>query len=345
MLARFDSFDSKGRRDDVDEDSTLLVNDLDPFMSDYLKILQSKAYRRLAYKTQVRCLPENPHVRTRSVHTNEVIAIATTISEKLGLNTLLCQAIAAGHDIGHTPYGHMTETVLSELGKKQFKHNIFSVVVAQHIERKGYGLNLNYETLEGILFHSRGDHDLMTDTSLPQEYNAVMYSDKIAYTFSDINDAIRYDYLTEHDLPKEINELGLKQRVRNDSCIRALIKESQEKGYVSFSESREAGIFCEVRDFMYKNIYEKVDWDVHKAILRRTYDFFSDIEECKGIDPVLAVALLTDPEVLKLGDFILRTRKPEINQVRHFGVFEILPYLKDKNIDYSNPDLGWGKKK
>lgn len=339
MLKPFDIKDSKGQRNKPFE--KLLVHELDnPFMTDFLKIIQSKSCRRLAYKTQVLCLPENPHIRTRNVHTNEVIAISTTISEKLGLNTSLCQAIAAGHDIGHTPYGHLGEKILSELSGKQFRHSEFGVVVAQEIETRGFGLNLNYETLEGILYHSRRPEGLETDRTKPNEYAVVMFADKIGYTFSDLNDAQRYDYLTKKQIPNEVYELGENQRTRNDACIRALVKESNEKGYVSFSEGKEFEIFKELRKFMFDNVYHKIPLDLHKIILKQAYEFFES--KC-SIDPVLAVALLTDKEMNRFGEFMLETRKPDLDQIKHFGVFEIIPHIEDKKIDYSNPDLSWGK--
>jgi dGTPase len=330
----FDAKESKGRRDSYDED--LLVHDMDPFEADYLKILQSKAYRRLAFKTQVICLPDNPHIRTRNVHTNEVISVATVISNKLGLNTNLCQAIAAGHDIGHTPYGHVGETVLSGLGGKPFNHNVFSVVVAQEIERKGKGLNLTYETLDGILLHSRGNNELKTDKEKPQEYAAVMYADKIAYTFSDLNDALRYGLLKEE--PKLVGMLGDSQRKRVDGCIVALIKESLEKEYVSFSGSLAFRVFDELKAFMYENVYHKMDWSLHKDILHKAYDFFNT----QGIDPIVAIALLTDKEANKLGQLFLSSRKLSLEDIHDFGVYEIIPYIKEKKIAYSSPSLEWG---
>jgi len=345
MLKAFDNKKSKGRKIDVGKDEDLLVHNLDPFMADYLKILQSKACRRLASKTQVRCQPENPHVRTRRVHTDEVIAVAATISEELGLNTWLCMAIAAGHDMGHPPYGHAGESVLSELGGKKFNHAIFSAVVAQDIERKGLGLNLSFETLEGILSHSRGGGKLTTATSKPEEYAVVLFADKIAYTFSDVNDAIRYDYLQEGHIPKSIQILGYRQRMRNDRCIRALVKESNEEGHVSFSKSKQAEVFNEIRNFMYEKVYNVIDWDTHKGILRKIHRFFSEIPEYSSIDPVIMTALMTDTEATRFADeFIVRTRKPDLDYMKkNFGVFEILPHLKDRGVTYSHADLSWGK--
>lgn len=351
-MKAFDFRESKGRRKAYDED--LLVHDIDPFLSDYLKIIQSKAVRRLADKTQVLCFPENPHVRTRRVHTDEVVAVSSTISEKLGLNTKLCQAIAAGHDIGHTPYGHLGETVLSKIDNKPFKHYVFSAIVAEHIERKGFGLNLTYETLEGILNHSRGKDKLSLDNNILDEYNVVMYSDKIAYTFSDINDAVRYGYLNEENMPSEVKYLGDNQRQRNDKCIRALITESLDKGKVCFSSGEVFEMFSNIREFMYNEVYFKLDFDMHEQIIKKAYEYFASEEffdnfseysyensgiEIENIDPIVATALLTDREANKFGDFILQTRKPSIHDISHFGVLEILPYISSKNIDIYSSTL------
>jgi len=309
----------------------------DPFLNDYQKILQSKAYRRLADKTQVISDPDNSHVRTRLTHTNEVIAISLAIADKLGLNKNLCMAIAAGHDIGHTPYGHIGEKILTEFGGKEFKHNVFSVVIAQHIERKGKGLNLTYETLEGILNHSRGAGSLFTDESLPQEYSVVMFADKIAYTFSDLNDALRYGYLNENKIPDCAIKLGKNQRERVKKCVEALVDESLSKDKVSFSEGKTFELFDELRKFMYEEIYFKMDWSLQEKVLYNLCEFFSSCEDIK--DPIIATSLLTDREANHFAEILFKSKKPSIDMIRNFGVFEILPYLIDKEIDYTDPDL------
>jgi dGTP triphosphohydrolase len=341
MLKAFDEKCSLGRRDKTDDDSSLLVHELPLFEADYLKIIQSKAFRRLAPKTQVFCLPDNPHIRDRNEHTIEVSAVSSVIAYKLGLNVSLCKAISAGHDIGHMPFGHSGEEVLSELSGKKINHSTFGVVVAQQIERKGKGLNLCHETLEGMLHHSRGSRPIDLDSSLPDEYNAVMYADKIAYVFSDLNDAIRVGYVKQ--VPDFVNMLGDRQRKRNDACIRALIRESNEKGRVSFSGGKEYELFSKTKDFMYRNVYDKIDWSIHKNIVRNAYSLFSGMKECKDVDPALVIALLTDVEIRQLGYQFLKNINPDFNSIRHFGVFEILPHIKGKNIDYTDPGLDWKK--
>ncbi len=335
---------SVGRR--YTEDIDILVED--SFLNDYTKILQSKAFRRLAYKTQVHSMPDNPHVRTRLVHTNEVIAVSIYIAEQLGLNKNLCMAIAAGHDIGHTPYGHDGERVLSKFSGKSLKHYINSVVVAQHVERKGRGLNLTHETLEGMINHSRGDGKLTVDDSLPLEYAVVMFADKIAYTFSDLNDAIRYGYLDEKCLPDFAIGLGGNQRQRTTTVVDALVRESKRKNFVSFNEGKVFENFNNLKSFMFQEVYSKKDFSIQNTILLRLCEFFQrqfkDKEEFAGVPPEFAVSLLTDREANYYGELLLCSRNPSEQQISNFGVWEILPHLRGKTIDYTNPDLDWAQK-
>ncbi|MBW3018949.1 HD domain-containing protein [Candidatus Woesearchaeota archaeon] len=310
----------------------------DPFMNDYLKITQCKAFRRLAGKTQVLFSPQNPHVRTRAVHTQEVIATAYCIAEHLGLNTSLCMAIAAGHDIGHGPYGHAFEHTAKELGR-DFSHNVNSVVVAQHVEWKGKGLNPHFETLEGILKHSSGGQKLVADSSFPQEYAVVMIADKFAYTMSDINDMIRYKLLDR--APDLAMEFGCEQRERTNTCIRALVEESREKGNVSFVDSDVAKTFYELRNFMFDNVYGKVSRQDQVHVLKRVYSHFSGEPEFEGIDPLLLLSLLTDKEALDAGNVVFHLGRWDLSRLHELSVLEIIKYLRNRNIDITDPDLGW----
>jgi dGTPase len=326
--------ESVGRR--YPEKFPILVGD--PFMNDFMKIVQCKASRRLARKTQVMCDPANPHVRTRLLHTQEVMYVAHSIAEKLGLNTNLCMAIAAGHDIGHGPYGHSFESAAKKLDRN-FLHNVNSVVVAQHVEWKGEGLNLHLETLEGILHHARGKREMVVDPSLHQEYNVVMYADKIAYTMSDLNDAIRYGILK--DDPALAKKFGCEQMERNNKCIRALVEESLEKGYVSFEESAVAKDFAELRRFMYDHVYSKIDQQSQMHVLLGIYDAFKFEPAFEGIDPLLVMSLLTDEEAFNARNVIFQRGQWDISRCPDLGVLEIVKYLKDRNIDCNNPDLDW----
>lgn len=329
--------ETKGRRQP--EKPKMMIKD--HFLYDCFMIRNSKAHRRLDGKTQVMTFPDNPHVRTRGMHTREVATISEEISLNLGLNTYLCRAIAEGHDIGHAPYGHIGESVLSELGGKPFKHYINSVVVAQNIERRGTGLNMTYEVCEGILNHSRGSGELHVDNSKPQEYSVVMFSDKIAYIFSDLNDAYRYGYIKKE--PEFAKKIGVNQRERVKNTIKALIDESIERGYVSFSDGLVFEYFDRLKKFMYEEVYSKVDHTTHniqRDVLYNLYEFFKTDEEFEGIDPIVAVSLLTDREANRSLELMASSRRLSDGYIKNFGIYELLPYIR-KPIDYTDPDIDW----
>lgn len=330
---------SGGRRHEETEDTLIM----DPFLNDFDKIIRSKSFRRSFSKAQVYFSPDNPHVRTRGIHTLDVIGVAVSIADSLGLNTGLCMAGAALHDIGHTPYGHLGERILSKLSGKPFVHAVNSVVIAQHVERKGEGLNLNYATLEAALNHSRGKNKLKIDSSKPQEYSAIMFADKIGYTFADLNDAIRYGCLNPEHLPECALQLGSTERERTKNTINALVEESRRKGCVDFSEGEVFEDFDKLKKFMYENVYKATNEKIQVATLECLYEFFDRYlrkEGYSGIEPALVVSLLTDKEADHFRE--AAKRGPRLDDIKHFGVFEILPFLRDKVIDYTNPDLGWG---
>jgi dGTP triphosphohydrolase len=266
------------------------------------------------------------------------------ISEQLGLNTNLCLAVALGHDLGHCPDGHSGEEILSNLGGKPFKHYINGVVIAQHIERGGKGLNLTYETLDGILNHSRGAGELIIDNEKPLEYAVVMFADKIAYTFSDLNDAIRYGYLCEKnekntllcldvkEIPACAYDLGKNQRERTHNVIKSLINESKESDTVKFSESKEFEKFMELRKFMYEEIYPNINSTLHPVVWKELYKYFSN--------NALLVSLLTDEEANKFGYLLVKSKKIKKEDIKNFGVFEIIRDLERNNIDYNKIDYG-----
>lgn len=313
----------------------------DPFLNDYIKITQSGAYRRLAFKTQVLSMPDNPHVRTRLVHTEEVIGISMVIAENLGLNMNLCMAIAAGHDIGHTPYGHLGEKVLTKLSRKKFRHNVNSVVISQKIERKGRGLNLTPEVLEGILSHSFSFKEKNRKRKRPQEYAAVMWADKIAYTFSDLNDGLRYNYITKKEIPDYAFKLGKNQRERVSRVVKALISESKEMGYISLTKGEVFENFKKLRDYLFNDFYRNVDLSLQEKFLTTIYEFISKAPDFQGINPVIAVSLLTDREVGKFAELLTHSVKPTLDDIKNFGLIEIMPYIKHREIDYTDPDIKW----
>lgn len=338
----FNSENSKGRRYDSNDEDSPYFNCVNPFTLSRDKILNSKARRRLDEKTQVLCDPHNPHIRTRSRHTIEVVSIATKIADITGLNIPLCEAIAEAHDIGHTPFGHLGEEFISKMSGRKFSHEIFGIVISQHIERKGKGLNLNFEVLEGVLNHSRGGSALSINPKNPLEYTVVMYADKIAYTFSDINDGLRYGHIEEAALPLEANHLGKNQRERILYCIFTLIRESSEKGIISFSESEAAEKFGKIRNWMFENYYSQIDWKIQKIILERVFEFLQRDPSFKGCDPSVLLALMTDAEINYMAKNIyLHGKKPRIEDIKNFGIMEIIPHIREKNIDFTDPDMDW----
>ncbi len=314
-----------------------------PYFEDFVKITGSNAFKRLAYKTQAISLPETPHISTRQVHTIEVINLSMRIALLLGLNRELCMAIAAGHDIGHVPYGHLGERALTDLGKKRygdnykFRHNIFSVIVAQHIEK----LNLTKDTLKGMFLHSRGSGELTVNQGLPQEFNVVMFADKIAYMFSDLEDAMSAELIDEASLPESVKNLGSTVEERRNKVIHALIEESKRKGYVVFSEGPIFEDFDKLKKFMYEQIYPGCDRYHQVDSIKRICEFFAQREEFKGVDPLLIFALLTDKEVFDLGVMLLKPRKIKKSEIEKLSVFEYLDDLKGKQLDCRDVDLDW----
>lgn len=309
------------------------------YILDLYKIMQSKAMRRLAAKTQVFPDPKaNRHIRTRLIHTMEVASIAGVIADILGLNTALAQAIAFGHDIGHAPFGHIGEEFITRVSEKKFRHEFFACVIAQHIEREGRGLNLTMDVLQGIASHSRGQADLTT-SSVSAEADVVMYSDKIAYCFSDVSDVFNRGYLNINDYP-EIRELsdwfGPFQRVRTGRCIAALCVESSEKSTVSFTDSDEAKNFALLKNAMYGAYPVLNRHKVLEPMLANAHDLIA--QKISDVDPAILLALMTDNEVFTLN-------QTEMRDVDHiigtFSVSEIIPFIRNRQIDFTNPDLSW----
>jgi len=329
---------SLGRRFNYNDASIQNIFPIDPFYKDKGIILLSKSYRRLARKTQVFSPSLHPNVRNRLIHTNEVLVCSSEIATILGLNVKLTEAIALGHDIGHAPFGHLGERVMQDLSGKNFTHNIMSVVVAQKVERSGKGLNLTYETLEGILNHSRGANEMNINSNIPQEATLVMLSDKIAYTFSDLNDAIKVKILKEKNLPKMVTYFGNNQRERMFNVQFNLIMESAEERKISFSKTECAIRFAELKKWMYENVYFALDKQFYRTNLYnelgKIYDFIE--KRFHGeMDPYLAIACMTDDEVIHL----LKDMKRPNRQRFNYGFTEILKHFSGKKIDIFDPDL------
>lgn len=217
------------------------------FQRDRDRIIHSKAFRRLKQKTQVFLSPEGDHYRTRLTHTLEVSQIARTISRALRLNEDLTEAIALGHDLGHTPFGHAGERALNSLFKEGFRHYEQSVRVVQVIEREGEGLNLTAEVLNGIMCHTKGDW------ASTLEGRVVRYADHIAYINHDIEDAIMAGVLKQSDLPKEVTKaLGDTKSKRITTMINDMVNYSGED--IAFSPEIEKN-YLAIKEFMYSTVY------------------------------------------------------------------------------------------
>lgn len=264
--------ESQGRERDEEQCSLRTV-----FQRDRDRIIHSKAFRRLMHKTQVFISPEGDHFRTRLTHTIEVSQIARTIARGMALNEDLTEAIAMGHDLGHTPFGHSGEEILNRLYSKGFKHNEQSLRVVDVLEssRPGKrGMNLTKEVRDGILNH--------TGPVVPMtlEGQIVKISDRIAYINHDIDDALRSSIITTESLPKDCIEiLGDTHRKRIDTLVNDMIINSTGKPFITLSDEKRQAM-DELRTFMFDNVYHNQqvqafeNLDKVENIISSLYDYY-----------------------------------------------------------------------
>jgi dGTPase len=242
------------------------------FQRDRDRIIHCKTFRRLKHKTQVFISPEGDHYRTRLTHTLEVSQIARTIAKALSLNEDLTEAIALGHDLGHTPFGHSGEKVLNEVCTTGFSHSEQSIRVVDILERDGKGLNLTWEVRDGIINHqTKGNPNTL-------EGKIVQFSDKIAYINHDIDDAIRGKVIKEEELPKEcIEVLGNSFGERINTMIINIINNSLNEPDIKMSKEVETQM-KKLREYMFKNVYigsqAKEQEEKAQHIVRQLYKFF-----------------------------------------------------------------------
>ncbi|SDB21514.1 deoxyguanosinetriphosphate triphosphohydrolase [Eubacterium oxidoreducens] len=219
------------------------------YQRDRDRILHSKSFRRLKDKTQVFLSPEGDHYRTRMTHTLEVSQNARTIAKALRLNEDLVEAIALGHDLGHTPFGHAGERSLNAISPMGFHHNEQSVRIVEVLEKDGRGLNLTWEVRDGILNHQTSR---MPKTA---EGKVVRLSDKIAYINHDMDDAIRAGVLREEDIPHELRlKLGGTTRERLNTLIHDIVTSSLRRGQICMSEEIEEAMRG-LRTFLFEHVY------------------------------------------------------------------------------------------
>ena len=257
--------ETRGRA--VPEEKCALRTD---FQRDRDRIIHSNSFRRLKHKTQVFLSPWGDHYRTRLTHTLEVAQIARTISNGLSLNSDLTEAVALGHDLGHTPFGHAGERALNSVFPGGFHHYEQSLRVVEKLEKGGAGLNLTYEVRDGIVCHTRGKE---ADTL---EGRIVKLADKIAYINHDIDDAIRGGIMTEEDIPLTIRlSLGTNKSERINTLVTNCVENSKDD--ISFSEDIQLP-FDELHKLMFSLVYTnpKCKSEETKAIdiILRLYEYF-----------------------------------------------------------------------
>lgn len=300
------SVNSKGREfeEPVCDIRTIYQRDRD-------RIIHCKSFRRLKRKTQVFIAPEGDHYRTRLTHTLEVSQIGRTIGRALQLNEDLVEAIALGHDLGHTPFGHAGEQALDEVCELGFKHYEQSLRVVSKLENKGHGLNLSWEVRDGILNHpTKGKPSTL-------EGKVVRLADKLAYINHDIDDAIRGKIIKEEELPAEFTKtLGYSTKERLNNMVHDIVSHSLNQNDILMSSQMEQAIYG-MRKFMFQHVYvgSKAKEEEKKAInmLKELYIFFlnhfhllppeylSMVDEGEQVDRVVCdyVAGMTDTYAVK----------------------------------------------
>ncbi len=277
------SSETKGRKSPRNDEYPIRTE----FQRDRDKIIHSKSFRRLKHKTQVFLSPFNDHFRTRLTHTLEVSQIARTMSRALRLNEDLTEAIALGHDLGHTAFGHRGEATLNELLPNGFYHNLQSVRVVEVLEN----MNLCQETVDGILTHSWGYKPKTPEAQI------VQYADKIAYINHDIEDSIRAGVITEEDLPKDCTQyFSSNQSERLGKMVSEVIINSIDKPVVSMSEEGWHYV-TKLREWMFDNVYldpvTKAEEKKAHNIIKSLFEYY--IEKLKNVcEEEKALEVVTD---------------------------------------------------
>jgi dGTPase len=262
------------------------------FQRDRDRIIHCKSFRRLKHKTQVFIAPLGDHYVTRLTHTLEVSQIARTIARALNLNEDLTEAIALGHDLGHTPFGHWGEDTLDELHRQGFRHNEQSLRIVDLLENDGRGLNLTWEVRDGIVNHSKSDVAVLGEEwgeVSTLEGEVVKISDMVAYVNHDIGDAVRAGIITEGELPLEVIEvLGLSHSLRINTMVTDIIQSSWDVRICDIIKEKPAIKMSppimtaaeKLRDFLFKRVYtpsiERADATNAKNVVQFLYRYFNE---------------------------------------------------------------------
>lgn len=252
------------------------------FQRDRDRILHSKAFRRLKHKTQVFLSPEGDHYRTRLTHTLEVSQIARTLAKTLNLNEDLTEAIALGHDLGHTPFGHAGEFILKENGS--YHHARHSLRVVEKLENNGRGLNLTDKVKDGISKHSKGKSPLISDNGMPKtlEGEIVRIADKIAYINHDLEDAVRAGIIEEGQIPESITKtLGRTKSERITNIVSSIVNTTKQNNYDHIlMEEKIYNELYNLREFLYQYVYFAPpvinQLDKAKGIVRALFEYYAE---------------------------------------------------------------------
>ncbi len=247
------------------------------YQRDRDRILHSKAFRRLKQKTQVFLSPEGDHYRTRMTHTLVVSQLGRTIAKALRLNEDLVDAIALGHDLGHTPFGHAGERALNEVCPFGFRHYEQSVRVVELLEKDGQGLNLTWEVRDGIANHRTSGHPATLEGQI------VRYCDKIAYINHDIDDAERAGILSESDIPQDLRSmLGETTNKRLNTLIHDVVRNSEGQDHIAMSKPMEDAML-QLREFLFENVYRnpvaKSEEGKAIAMIEELYRYYTENPE------------------------------------------------------------------
>jgi dGTPase len=281
------------------------------FQIDRDRIIHTRAFRRLKHKTQVFIAPDSDHVVTRMTHTIEVQQVARTIARALALNEDLTEAIAFGHDLGHTPFGHAGEEELAELLPDGFRHNEQSLRIVERLERDGRGLNLTWETRDGILKHSKVRESIAAEawgTAETLEGQIVKLADSIAYLNHDIHDAIRSGLLDETELPQRVRRrLGQTHSDRINTlvtdCVAASLPTFAGANPMIALGSDTLAATDDLRSFMFDRVYlhEETlrDAEIGRTVVRELYRYYVDHP-----DEVSGWALPEDPPWRRAADYV-----------------------------------------
>jgi dGTPase len=290
------------------------------FQRDRDRIVHCKSFRRLKHKTQVFLAPFGDHYRTRLTHTLEVSQIARTIAKALRLNEDLTEGIALGHDLGHTPFGHAGESVLSSISPDGFSHSRQSLRVVEKLEYEGKGLNLTYEVRDGIFKHSKGRGRILDakGEEMPStlEGQVVRISDVIAYVNHDIDDAVRASMIQAGDIPSHlVRLLGKWYALRIDKMVEDVVMSSLDSGLerITMSEEIYAAVI-ELRDFLYERVYfspeakemtskvEEILCDLYAHLVENPADYVKSYPEGDSLEQRVRdfIAGMTDLYALRL---------------------------------------------